>query len=62
MKGTDGELILLYQDLINKGRLSPDGAGFRRMEYLKKRMIRKRYDRVMKGFKSDNGVAQLSEP
>lgn len=56
---SDNVLIDFYQSMIDNGKVRPDGAAFKRMMFLKKRFINKRYQAYKKfvtGSKSSNGA------
>jgi len=54
---SDTALITFYQSMIDDGKVQPNGTAFKRMEFLQKRVIDKKYKKFLTGFKSSNGVA-----
>ena len=40
---SDTALITFYQSMIDDGKVQPNGTAFKRMEFLQKRVIDKKY-------------------
>tara|TARA_R100000306_G_C4353117_1_gene131212 strand:+ start:76 stop:264 length:189 start_codon:yes stop_codon:yes gene_type:complete len=54
---SDKALIAFYSNLIECKKVKPNGSAFKRMQFLQKRIIDRRYKKFITGFKSSNGVA-----
>ncbi len=54
---SDNALIDFYQSMIDNGKVQPNGTAFKRMQFLQKRVISKKYKKLVIGLKSSNGAA-----